>query len=348
MNHQENTDAEGRSPLTSEKELEEAIQSTEKQEQLYSIALFDILGFSNFVECNGTHVIMELYQKLLDLIHPLESQFCRPTPHVGSVVPVPMSPDWKYSQLVADGNGYVRTCHFSDTFIIYVSYLFQKGPWLLRDTLCEPHPLLLGPQTEAARLFYGGHHIYLSFLQICMEFFCQAVGRGGQRRARAKRARYCLWPKLSTLPPSLQPLLYPLLRPHKSKQPQSGIFEPHNGRLAPVLAGASGIPEPFCPKLYSENEPERRFFQLLRKRHSIFRLFPAARKLDRENYLGRNCQHGRFLLAGKGMARKRSRGTKVTNTSCPQPAYLPKKGPRAGGPFSILYSAFMPPEPGSW
>lgn len=178
MNHQENTDAEGRSPLTSEKELEEAIQSTEKQEQLYSIALFDILGFSNFVECNGTHVIMELYQKLLDLIHPLESQFCRPTPHVGSVVPVPMSPDWKYSQLVADGNGYVRTCHFSDTFIIYVSYLFQKEPWLLRDTLCEPHPLLLGPQTEAARLFYGGHHIYLSFLQICMEFFCQAVKAG--------------------------------------------------------------------------------------------------------------------------------------------------------------------------
>ena len=59
--------------LKSAIEVEQALKEIEKDEQLYSIALFDILGFSNFVENNGTAVILKLYNKLLDLIDKQKS-----------------------------------------------------------------------------------------------------------------------------------------------------------------------------------------------------------------------------------------------------------------------------------
>ena len=49
-------------PITSSDEMEQAIQEVEKGEQLYSIALFDILGFSNLVQNNGTQIVLELYK----------------------------------------------------------------------------------------------------------------------------------------------------------------------------------------------------------------------------------------------------------------------------------------------
>ena len=163
----------------SSKEIGEAVRAEEEQEQLYSIALFDILGFANFVENNGTQVILELYNKLLELIHRVETNYTGAGTFAGSVVPVPVSNDWKISQFVANANGYIRVCHFSDTFLIYNNYLFKKEGFWLRDSYYESHPLLIGKKdTEYCPLFYQEHPLYLSFLQVCMEFFCDAVKAG--------------------------------------------------------------------------------------------------------------------------------------------------------------------------
>lgn len=59
--------------LKSTQDVETALREINGQEQLYSIALFDILGFSNFVEQNGNHAILDLYTKLLEIIHAQES-----------------------------------------------------------------------------------------------------------------------------------------------------------------------------------------------------------------------------------------------------------------------------------
>lgn len=166
----------GLSPLTSSDEMEEAIRNTEKNEQLYSIALFDILGFSDLVQNSGTEAVLELYKKLLDIIHQMESHYSGSETLAGNVVPVLVSNDWKANQLIADANGYIHVCHFSDTFLIYTNYLFKKSAWWLRDSYYEPHPLLIGEMnTEFCPLIYQEHPIYISFLQVCMEFFCEAI-----------------------------------------------------------------------------------------------------------------------------------------------------------------------------
>ena len=166
-------------PITSSDEMEQAIQEVEKGEQLYSIALFDILGFSNLVQNNGTQIVLELYKKLLDIIHKMESSYSGNEIFAGNVVPAPISSDWKNNQLIADANGYIHVCHFSDTFLIYTHYLFKRSQWWLRDSFYEPYPLLLGEKnTEYCPLIFQEHSIYLSFLQVCMEFFCEAIKAG--------------------------------------------------------------------------------------------------------------------------------------------------------------------------
>ena len=62
-------------PITSKEDMDQAVREVEKQEQFYSMALFDILGFSNYVENNGSQAVLELYQKLLDIIHRAESYY---------------------------------------------------------------------------------------------------------------------------------------------------------------------------------------------------------------------------------------------------------------------------------
>lgn len=168
-----------RLPIKTPEDMEKAVQEVEKDEQLYSIALFDILGFSNFVQNNGTQVVLDLYHKLMDLIHRMESKTSGSAAFSGSVVPVPVSKDWKSNQLVAGANGYIRVCHFSDTFIIYTNYLFGGMPFWLRDSYYEPYPLLVGEDnTEFCPLIIQEHSLYLSFLQVCMEFFCEAIKAG--------------------------------------------------------------------------------------------------------------------------------------------------------------------------
>ena len=75
MDNTERTEPIEKLPITSLEAMDEAIREVEQQEQLYSIALFDILGFSNFVEKNGNKVILELYNKLVELVHRMESNF---------------------------------------------------------------------------------------------------------------------------------------------------------------------------------------------------------------------------------------------------------------------------------
>lgn len=166
-------------PLTSRGELDECLKQLANEEQLYSIALFDVLGFSNFVENNGTQRILDLYTKLLELIEKQKSTFSGETSFAGSVAPVPITPDWKSAALVANGNGYINVVHFSDTFIIYVNYNLRKQGYWLADTIYDSHPLLLGEiGTPYMPIFYDRHNIYLSFLQTCMDFFCQAIVAG--------------------------------------------------------------------------------------------------------------------------------------------------------------------------
>lgn len=170
---------EERIPLCSEADVKEALKEIGSNEQLYSIALFDILGFSNFVESSKTQVVLNLYNKLLELVYGQESTPEGRASRAGAVVPVHTSSDWTSNALIADANGFVQVCHFSDTFVIYVNYQLEKQGWWLRDTKYEPYPLLLlEKNTTYCPLIFEKHHIYLSFLQTCMEFFCQAITMG--------------------------------------------------------------------------------------------------------------------------------------------------------------------------
>lgn len=179
MQKTENLFPEKEQKITSKEEMDKAIQEVESEEQLYSIALFDILGFSNLVENNGTKKVLDLYNKLVELIHNIESTFDGGVPFSGAVAPVPVSQDWKNNQLIADANGFIRVCHFSDTFVVYVNYIFNKPAWWLRDSFYEEYPLLaMEIGTQYCSLFWQKHHIYISFLQICTEFFCEAIKRG--------------------------------------------------------------------------------------------------------------------------------------------------------------------------
>ncbi len=165
--------------IQSQLELEDGLKQISSTEQVYSIALFDILGFSKFVESNGNQVILDLYNKLLDLVEKQKSTYGESDSIAGSVVPTPVSNDWKSSAFIANANGYINVCHFSDTFIIYVNYLLGKQPFWLRDTKYEPYPLLLGEIGKIQYpIIYEEHRIYLSFLQTCMDFFCQAIVAG--------------------------------------------------------------------------------------------------------------------------------------------------------------------------
>ena len=143
--------------------MEKRLKEAGKQEQFYSIALFDILEFSNYVTTHGNQIILELYNKLLDIVY---------TPDISKAVPIRMSDDWKEGQYIANANGHVNVCHFSDTFVIYVHYLCRREAYWLATPKYEPYPLLLGEKdTPYCPIFYQEHQIYLSFLQTCMDFF---------------------------------------------------------------------------------------------------------------------------------------------------------------------------------
>jgi len=151
-------------------EIEKNFSELFAQEQFYSIALFDILGFSNYVNTHGSQAVSDLYDKLLEIIY--QPDFMRPTP-------VPLTRDWKYNIYICDSNGYIKVCHFSDTFIVYVNYAFNREGFYLANNHYETYPLLLTEdETEFHSILYQKHPIYLAFLQTCMEFFCQSIVSG--------------------------------------------------------------------------------------------------------------------------------------------------------------------------
>ncbi len=160
--------------------LQNFLKESEKNEQLYSIALFDILGFSNFVLNNRTQEVLELYNKLSDLANKLQTHIGESMLFAGSVAPIPISKDWKIARLCYNANGYINVCNFSDTFIVYVSYTMGKCPEWLLNTKHDEYPLLFWKDKKDIydELFESKHNIYLSFLTLCMDFFCQSIVAG--------------------------------------------------------------------------------------------------------------------------------------------------------------------------
>ena len=77
--------------LTSKAEVKEYLEKISNEEQVYSIVLLDILGFSNYVETHGHKAILELYEKLLDLVHKQASISPENDNLAGSVVPIRIS-----------------------------------------------------------------------------------------------------------------------------------------------------------------------------------------------------------------------------------------------------------------
>lgn len=129
--------------------IKKKLNEASNYEQIYSIALFDILGFSNFVEQNGTNKILSLYNKLLDLIYKQDSSYDNSNGFPVGIIPSPISKDCKSNIMIANAGGYINVCHFSDTFIIYVNYLTKRTPELLATPHIEEYPLLIGePNTE--------------------------------------------------------------------------------------------------------------------------------------------------------------------------------------------------------
>ncbi|MDR1761069.1 MAG: hypothetical protein LBR55_01320 [Bacteroidales bacterium] len=173
-------DANKKQYFNSASELEEHLKEISDKEQVYTIALFDILGFSNLVKENKTETILEVYQKLIDIVEIQKSTTGGESSLAGKAVPISISNDWKTSAYYFNINGFVNVGYFSDTFILYMGYNIES-PWCIpcKETKKEPYPLLLG---EERALFYpviyDKHHLFLSFLQTCMEFFCQAIIAG--------------------------------------------------------------------------------------------------------------------------------------------------------------------------
>lgn len=160
----------------SPEELDDVIQSLATEEQLYSIAVFDILGFSNYVNSNTTDQVLKLYEALVTILNK------RKTIDIGilentSGVPVPDSGDWKVNHFVAQANGYSHVVHFSDTFILYMHYRLTAFPFHLRTQYYEGNPLLFNDKFEPDDCIFN-HAMYLAFLQTCMEFFCEAISIG--------------------------------------------------------------------------------------------------------------------------------------------------------------------------
>lgn len=158
--------------LITRADVEKLVNEQSRREQLYSVAVFNIPGLEDLMEKRGDQPIMELYNKLLDTVQASQAG-------MGGTVPVPTSTDWKENELVSGAGGMIRGCQMNGGFVIYVNYLAVKRGFGTGQAKYEPNPLLLGERnTDFCARFYEHHSVYLSFLQTCMEFFCQAMAAG--------------------------------------------------------------------------------------------------------------------------------------------------------------------------
>lgn len=167
----------GETPIPTD-ELESQLRDISKNELPYTIALFDILGFSNYIYNDKIENVLQLYETLKKAIYEMQS-IPEGENRITGVVPVPITDDWKENMLIAQANGYVNVTHFSDTFVLYVNYEIHAPSFWLRDTFHESHPLLLQePGAECSPSFYQNINIMHSFLNTCMDFFCEAIIAG--------------------------------------------------------------------------------------------------------------------------------------------------------------------------
>lgn len=141
-----------------------------------TVALFDILGFSNYVKTNSTDKIVALYNKLVSIINKV------PDRHVP--VPTPISKDWKQCVCLAGVKGDVFTTYSSDTFVIWMNTnqnIYKRNgtvPFYLRTMYHEPYPLMVAEADNYNQVFYDNHIYYIYFLEVCLEFFCEALKAG--------------------------------------------------------------------------------------------------------------------------------------------------------------------------
>ncbi|MCL2035029.1 MAG: hypothetical protein FWG94_09910 [Oscillospiraceae bacterium] len=138
--------------------------------ELISLAMFDILGFENFVSNHRHDATLQLYRKLVALLKDYR----------GGIGVVPLSNEWKGAAYVAGIYGNIHITYASDTFMIWTDYRDESEflTWLASG-FNEEFPLLyFEPNTSYYPRFYKQHVNYTNFLEISMEFFCQAVISG--------------------------------------------------------------------------------------------------------------------------------------------------------------------------
>ena len=138
--------------------------------ELISLALFDVLGFANYVSNRGNDIALQLYRKLVNLIKS----------HKGGIGVQALSNEWKGAAYVQGIYGNIHISYFSDTFMIWTDYEDTPGFWSWLDSgFNEDFPLLFcEPNTTHYPRFYQKHMNYINFIEICMDFFCQSVMNG--------------------------------------------------------------------------------------------------------------------------------------------------------------------------
>jgi hypothetical protein len=140
--------------------------------EIVSVALFDILGFSNLIKSRGNFIAMQLYRELVKIIKNHEGNL--------GIVPAPISQDWTSSAYCFGIYSGIHISYFSDTFLIWTTYKNSlSATFWTSSKYEEPFPLLIfEPGALFYPILYEKHHIYLSFLEICMDFFCQSIISG--------------------------------------------------------------------------------------------------------------------------------------------------------------------------
>jgi len=201
----------------SNSEKEEFFRKYSNVEQVYTIALFDILGFSNFVKANKTQLVLDFYQKTVDLIEKQRTENDEGSAY-DYPIPVPISKNWDSYHLSLGTHGWLKVGYFSDTFIIYMNYSIENIGYGLADIGEEPYPLLL---MEKNTCFYPPicekHSMYLFFLHTCMDFFCKAIIAGIPMRG-------CVSSGLAVMNPYESIYLgSPLIEAHRGESAQNSI-----------------------------------------------------------------------------------------------------------------------------
>jgi len=147
--------------------------------ELISLAIFDILGFANYMSIRGNEIASSLYRKIFGIINNVHEETSK------LIVPSPINDDWTRAAHVILPPGNIHVSHFSDTFLIWINYrktgFSVSGAsvpvYIGNEEYKETYfPLtFLEPGTLFSPTFINEHEFYLRFVNVCMDFFCQSV-----------------------------------------------------------------------------------------------------------------------------------------------------------------------------